>query len=158
LDRMAERREAISVAEAWLGERRDCEQVADALRAIRARLLAGPIVALELGGALLRCALGDAVTIGRGEATIVVAARAVSRTHLRIRRGPSGVEVEDLGTRNGTTLAGARLTAPLPVGHGVELLLGGEVPCAIAPADGQGCLVEVAGERFAAPLGDLPVG
>ncbi|AUX23684.1 hypothetical protein SOCEGT47_042120 [Sorangium cellulosum] len=158
LDRMAERREAISVAEAWLGERRDCEQVADALRAIRARLLAGPVVALELGGALLRCALGDEVTIGRGEATIVVASRAVSRTHLRIRRGPPGVEVEDLGTRNGTTLAGARLTAPLPVGRGVELLLGGEVPCAIAPADGQGCVVEVAGERFAAPLGDLPVG
>lgn len=158
LDRTAERREAIAVAEAWLGERPDCEPVADALRAIRARLVAGPLVTLELGGALLRCALGDEVTIGRGEATIVVPSRAVSRTHLRIRRGPSGAEVEDLGTRNGTTLAGARLMGPLPVGAGVELLLGGEVPCAIAPADGQGCVVQIAGERFAAPLGDMPVG
>jgi hypothetical protein len=158
LDRMAERREAIAVAEAWIAGNRGGEQVADALRAIRARLLSGPILSLELGGALLRCALGDEVTIGRGEATIVVASRAVSRTHVRIRRGPSGVEVEDLGTRNGTTLAGARLTGPLPVGRGVQLLLGGEVPCAITPGTGEGCVVEIAGDRFTAPLGDLPVG
>ncbi|WP_437963263.1 FHA domain-containing protein [Sorangium sp. So ce260] len=158
LDRMAERREAITVAEAWAGGGRGGEQVADALRAIRARLLSGPLLSIELGGALVRCALGDEVTIGRGEATIVVASRAVSRTHVRIRRGPSGIEVEDLGTRNGTTLAGARLTAPLPVGRGVQILLGGEVPCAIAPGVGQGCVVEIAGERFTAPLGELPVG
>ncbi|WP_437751292.1 FHA domain-containing protein [Sorangium sp. So ce1389] len=158
LDRVAERREAIAVAEAWLGGSRDGERVAEALRAIRARLLTGPLLTLDLGGAVLRGALGDEVTIGRGEATLVVANRAVSRTHVRIRRGPSGIEVEDLGTRNGTTLAGARLTAPLPVGRGVQLLLGGEVPCAIAPGTGQGCVVELAGERFVAPLGDLPVG
>ncbi|HTN90366.1 MAG TPA: FHA domain-containing protein, partial [Sorangium sp.] len=131
LDRVAERREAIAVAEAWLGGGRDGERVAEALRAIRARLLTGPLLTLDLGGAALCCALGDEVTIGRGEATLVVASRAVSRTHVRIRRGRSGIEVEDLGTRNGTTLAGARLTAALPVGRGVQLLLGGEVPCAI---------------------------
>ncbi|AUX44088.1 hypothetical protein SOCE26_055480 [Sorangium cellulosum] len=158
LDRMAERREAIAVAEAWTGENRDGEQVADALRGLRARVLSGPIVSIEQGGALLRCALGEEVTIGRGEATIVIASRAVSRIHVRIRRGRSGVEVEDLGTRNGTTLAGARLTAPLPVGRGVQILLGGEVPCAIAPGEEGGCVVEIAGERFVAPLGDLPVG
>ncbi|WP_434048827.1 MULTISPECIES: FHA domain-containing protein [Sorangium] len=158
LDRVAERREAIAVAEAWLGGSRDGERVTDALRAIRARLLTGPLLTIELGGALLRCALGDEVTIGRGEATLVVASRAVSRTHARIRRGPSGIEVEDLGTRNGTTLAGARLTGALPVGRGVQILLGGEVPCAIAPGTGQGCVVELAGERFSVPLGDLPVG
>ncbi|WP_437933125.1 FHA domain-containing protein [Sorangium sp. So ce341] len=158
LDRMAERREAIAVAEAWAGGGRGGEQVADALRAIRARLLSGPVLSIELGGAVVRCALGDEVTIGRGEATIVVASRAVSRTHARIRRGPSGIEVEDLGTRNGTTLAGARLTAPLPVGRGVQILLGGEVPCAIAPGIGQGCVVDIAGERFTTPLGELPVG
>lgn len=157
LDRMAERREALAAADAWLASRSD-ERVADAARAIRARLLSGPIVDVDLGPRVVRCALGDEVTIGRGEATIPVASRAVSRTHVRIRRVAAGVVVEDLGTRNGTTLAGARLTAPLPVGSGVRLVLGGEVPCAIEPVDGDGVVVEVAGERFVAPLGALPVG
>jgi hypothetical protein len=166
LDRMAERRAALEAAQRWLAERED-EQVADTARGIRARLLTGPLIDVEEGGAARRCALGDEITIGRGEATIVVASRAVSRTHVRLRRGAAGAELEDLGTRNGTTLAGARLSAPLPIGAGVRVLLGGEVPCAISPrapansAGGAGdgaYVVEVAGERYLAPLGDLVAG
>jgi hypothetical protein len=185
LDRTAERRAALEVAEGWLSRcsgappedaaappisRREDEQVGDAARAIRARLVVGPLVELEVGGALARYALGDEVTVGRGDATIVVASRAVSRTHVRLRRTGSGLSIEDLGTRNGTTLAGARLSAPLPIRGEVQVLLGGEVPCTITPlaavgegpprpGDGAGgCLVEVAGERIVAPLGDLAVG
>lgn len=170
LDRMAERRAALEAAEAWVAAQQD-EQVSDAARAIRARLVAGPLIQLEIGGALGQYALGDEVTIGRGEATIVVGSRAVSRTHVRLFRGPEGIAVEDLGTRNGTTLAGARLSGPLPVRGEVRVLLGGEVPLCLTPLaaprdDGRplpgdgagGCLVDIAGVRVVAPLGDLAVG
>jgi FHA domain len=160
LDRTAERRAALDVARAALSTRDD-PRVADAARAIRARLARGPVVDLAIGGEARRCALGAEVTIGRGDASIVIASRAASRLHLRLSRAaaPSGgAVVEDLGTRNGTTLAGARLTGPIPVGEGIHLVIGGEVPCAVAPADG-GCFsVEVAGSRYLAPLGDLEVG
>jgi hypothetical protein len=101
------------------------------------------------------------VTIGRGDATLVLSSRAVSRHHLRIFRREGDVLVEDLGTRNGTTLAGALLTRPIAVGAGVLLLLGGEVPCEIKPFAGEdtapGDLVEVeiADMRYVLPLGEL---
>ncbi|HSO00702.1 MAG TPA: FHA domain-containing protein, partial [Candidatus Nanopelagicales bacterium] len=103
MDRMGERRAALEEAARWLSARQD-ERVADAVRSIRARLLVGPLCDLEVDGALGRYALGDEITIGRGDATIVVASRAVSRVHARLRRGADGVPLfEDLGTRNGTT-------------------------------------------------------
>jgi hypothetical protein len=157
LDRTAERRAALDVARAALAASDDA-RVADAARAIRARLARGPVVDLVVDGVPGRFALGAEVTVGRGDATIVVGSRAASRRHLRVARSAGGPVVEDLGTANGTTLAGARLKGPLPVGGGVQLLLGGEVPCAVAPAH-DGCVaVEVAGSRFLAPLGDLEVG
>ncbi|MEJ7728923.1 MAG: FHA domain-containing protein [Polyangiaceae bacterium] len=163
LDRTAERRAALELAAGWLGTRED-ERVADAVRAVRARLLRGPLVDLRIEGVAGRWALGEVVTIGRGDATIVVGSRAISRRHVSVRRLGAEVVVEDLGTRNGTTLAGARLSGPLPIGAGVELLLGGEVACTIAPLEdahavfGQPLTVQVAGERYLLPLGELRAG
>ncbi|EYF07356.1 FHA domain-containing protein [Chondromyces apiculatus] len=158
LDRVAERRTALAEAERWLAAHVD-ERVADAARAIRARLLRGPIVDLEVQGTTRRYALGDEVTLGRGDATIVIASRAISRIHARLRRGPEGaIEIEDLGTRNGTTIAGARLSGPLRIGGEVQVLLGGEVPCRLTPLQEGGCEVELAGTRVVAPLQDLAVG
>jgi hypothetical protein len=155
LDRTAERRAALDLAAKILRER-DEPRVADAARAIRSRLARGPVIDLEVDGALGRYALGGEVTVGRGDATIVVSSRASSRRHLRLARGAAGATVEDLGTRNGTTLAGARITAPIAVGSGVRLQIGGEVPCAVEPAEG-GFALEIAGERYLAPLGELAV-
>jgi hypothetical protein len=156
LDRTGERRAALQLASEWL-ERHVDERVEGAARAIRARVLRGPLCELEVGGVQRRYALGDEITVGRADATIVVASRAISRRHLRVYRGASGPMVEDLGTRNGTTLAGARLSAALPVGQGLELSLGGEVPCKIA-VEGVGVSIELAGEKALAPLGPLVVG
>ncbi len=162
LDRGGERRAALGVARSLAGGP-ESERAADAARGITARLARGPVVDLEIDGEPVRCALGDEVTVGRGEATIVVASRAVSRVHLRIGRVTAGAVVEDLGTRNGTLIAGARLEGSIPVGEGVRVELGGEVPCAIAPrgVDASGAstevVVEVAGERYLAPLGELRV-
>lgn len=157
LDRTAERRAALHAAGSFLATR-DEPGVADLARTIRARLPRGPVVDLEVGGNVHRYALGSDVTIGRGEATIVVASRALSRAHLRLWRDGTGQAlVEDLGTRNGTRLAGARLSAPIPVGSGLRLDLDGDVPCVIAPAAG-GFSIEVAGDSFVAPLGPVAVG
>ena len=163
LDRTAERRAALELARASLSRpsMADDPRLVDAARGIRARLLRGPVVELEIGGQLGRWALGDEVTVGRGDATIVVASRSLSRRHLRVAR--AGVDgrafVEDLATRNGTLLAGARLSGPLPVGAGVRLMLGGDVPCAVTPVTLPGgaaaFAIEVAGGRYLATLGAL---
>jgi hypothetical protein len=156
LDRTGERREALRIADAWLKENQD-DAVAHAARSIRARLVRGPLVELEIDGARVRCALGRDVVIGRGEATIVVASRAVSRQHVRLFRGPDGPMVEDLGTRNGTSLAGARLSGPIAVGSGLRLEVGTGVPLGLS-AKGAAVLVEIAGDQYVAPLGELEVG
>lgn len=156
LDRTAERRAALEAARTSVATRED-PRIADMARGIRARLLRGPVVDLAVDGETRRYALGNEVTIGRGDATIVIASRAVSRRHVRVGRGPSGAFVEDLGTRNGTTLAGARLSGSIPVGNGVSLQLGGEVPLRVEPVYG-GVAIEVAGARYVAPLADLTIG
>jgi hypothetical protein len=75
--------------------------------------------------------------------------------HVRVARGATGAVAEDLATRNGTFLAGARISAPIPIGDRLELTLGGEVPCVIAPDADGGVAIEVGGERYLAPLGPL---
>jgi hypothetical protein len=154
LDQMGERGRALALAQKTPGER-----AAELARVIVARLARGPVVELELEGASQRVVLGDDVTLGRGDASISIAARAVSRRHLRVARGADGAPfVEDLGTANGTRVAGARLAGRLPVGDGIELALGGDVPCRVAPGPYGGVRIEVAGESFVAPLGELRVG
>lgn len=165
LDKTAERRLALQIAKAELAKRED-ERLSDLVRGIRARLARGPLVDLEVHGTTRRYALGREITIGRGDATIPVASRAVSRKHVRLFRtsesGPRGTTsrlfVQDLDTRNGTTLAGARMTGPMAVGQGLRVELGGEVPCTFEPIAGGSVAIDVAGAKFTAPLGELTVG
>jgi hypothetical protein len=153
LDRGGERRAALRAAAEALAHGPD-ERLEDLSRAIRHRLVRGPTCGLVLDGEAAAVAFGERVTIGRGGATIVVASRSVSREHIVVRREGDVVVVEDLGTRNGTFLAGARLGAPLPVGEGVSLMLGADLPCRIEPKLG-GVSIAVAGAVFVAPLGPL---
>lgn len=161
LDRTAERKEALKLAAAWLRDHPGDEAVAELSRTIRMRLARGPMLELLLFGQRVRCAFGGEITVGRGDATVVIASRAVSRRHIRVFRGDSGVMVEDLGTRNGTTLAGARISGPIAVGEGVRLELGAGVPCVLTPrgAPFEGALqIDVGGTQYLAPLGELCVG
>lgn len=162
LDRAAERREALRLAaEALAGQQAD-ERIEELARVIRTKLLRGPVVELKIGGAVRRYALGTEVTVGRGESTIVVGTRSLSRVHLRISKQGTAVVVEDASTRNGTFLAGARIAGQIPLGDGLSLKLGGDVPCKIravsGPDEGGGVLVEVGGLAYFAPLGPLAVG
>lgn len=156
LDRGAERRAALRIA-AESGERE--ERIIDLAREIRQRLARGPVCDFLLVGRPSSVAFGDSITLGRGDATLVVGSRALSRAHLSVYRDEAGEPwVRDLDTRNGTTLSGARLGAPIPVGGGLELELGGEVPCAIAPTERGAVSVTVAGATYLAPLGPWHVG
>jgi hypothetical protein len=161
LDRAGERRRALGEAAAW-STRAPRDRVAEAARAIRARLARGPIVALEIEGRRALVALGDDVTVGRGDATIAVRSPLVSRLHLRLRRTDAGPFVEDLRGRNGTTLAGARVTGAVPVGDGIELTLGGQIRCVLRRADASDAasavLVAIAGAEYLCPLGELRAG
>ncbi len=173
LDHTAERRAALELCKKVLATRDD-PRLAEASRAIRSRLVRGPVVDLEIDGTLRRYALGAEVTIGRGDATIVIGSKAVSRRHLRIGRtadARSGAFVEDIDTRNGTLLAGARIAGRIPVGDGLRLVLGGGVPCAVEPiflssdeptplghVEGGHYAVEIAGWRYVLPLGSLSLG
>jgi len=160
LDRTAERRRALDLAEAWLDEHDD-ERMRDLARSIRTRLVRGPVLNLVVDGERVRFAMGSEVTVGRGaQATLVVSSRAISRNHLRVSRSNELAMVEDLGTRNGTMLAGARLCDRIPVGEGLQLRLGGEVPCDVRPGPGGPAgpvEIDVAGRLVRAPLGELLV-
>src|SRR3972149_9426400 len=55
----------------------------------------------------------DQLLIGRGaECDIAIPDRQISRHHARLRRTPQGSLIEDLGSKNGTYVNGARITTP----------------------------------------------
>ncbi|RYE93300.1 MAG: FHA domain-containing protein, partial [Myxococcales bacterium] len=127
------------------------DEVAAVIRSLQDRLVRPPAVSLEVSGRPARYLLLDEVVIGRRDAPLIVASPMLSRAHLRIWRVDGVPTVADLGSRNGTLLAGARLGAPLAVRGPLALRLGGEVACTIEPLDG-GVLVTVGGERHVVPL------
>jgi len=131
-------------------------RINDVLREVEGRRLSGPRVELELDGEKIQLVFGERVVIGRAGAAIVVVSPAVSREHLAISSGPNGPQVEDLGSRNGTLLRGVRVEAPVAVGGGIELALGGEVPVSIEPWK-KGVRIRVASDDVCAPLGALEI-
>jgi pSer/pThr/pTyr-binding forkhead associated (FHA) protein len=69
--------------------------------------------------------VGKVCVLGRGESCdVVVPDVLVSRRHLEIRVLPTGVVLEDLQSRNGVYVNGARLARPTLVQAGDHLLLG----------------------------------
>ncbi len=158
LDLIGERREALRCGRQWLEQQHD-EQIQLEVDRVGSRLISGPVAWLEIRAEALRFVLGAEITIGRARADIIVGSNAVSRQHLRLFRRGGEPHVEDLDTQNGTLIAGARVTRPLPVGSGLELTLAGRVPCKLTPsAVPVGLVVEIGGERHLAPLGPLCLG
>ncbi|HTR49564.1 MAG TPA: sigma 54-interacting transcriptional regulator [Kofleriaceae bacterium] len=89
---------------------------------------------------------GDTLAIGTAEDNaLVLRDPAVSRYHLELHRTPAGVQVVDLGSRNGTWLGGARIERAL-VPAGTQLRIGDTT-----------LAVEDAGQSLAPPApADLP--
>ena len=65
------------------------------------------------------------VTFGRSRgATVHVESEKVSRMHARVRRTGGVIEVEDLGSRNGTRVNGDKIEGVRKVDHGDEIAIG----------------------------------
>lgn len=66
-----------------------------------------------------------AITVGRAtDNALCVEDPAASRRHCRISRGPDGWLVEDLGSANGTRVAGARIVGAVAVAPGAVIEIG----------------------------------
>jgi hypothetical protein len=69
--------------------------------------------------------LGAETTLGRAEGNqIVLQDGLASRQHAVIRRQGEGYAIEDLGSRNGTLVNGARIGAPTPLRPGDRITIG----------------------------------
>jgi hypothetical protein len=128
-------------------------------RALEARRVSGEVVSVTVRGQRLRLVLAAEVTIGR-VASVSVASAALSRQHVAIARRASVAVIRDLGSRNGTTLRGLALAGEVPIGEGLELQLGGQIPLVVRPSvELPGAVtIELAGTRSVAPLGPARLG
>ena len=149
------RREALQALDELLAGAPDDASLRERANGLRARRVVAPVVAIEAIGERWVLVTGDEVVIGRTEGAIKVPSNAVSREHLRIAREGDAVVVRDLQSRNGTQLRGINLAGPLPVGEGLDLKLGKEVPLRISPSKRLPGAVEidVSGEKYYATLG-----
>jgi FHA domain-containing protein len=64
------------------------------------------------------------VVIGREGADLTIADPEISRRHARLRPVDGGVEIEDLGSTNGTFVNGERLAAPVRITTGASMDVG----------------------------------
>jgi DNA-binding winged helix-turn-helix (wHTH) protein len=84
----------------------------------------GPVYHLVWGTREIALQPGDNV-IGRGaEAAIWIDDESVSRRHARISIGPSGAEIEDLGSKNGTYVGGRKLHRASPLSNRETVRIG----------------------------------
>jgi pSer/pThr/pTyr-binding forkhead associated (FHA) protein len=67
---------------------------------------------------------GDNLVGSRLESEVVLAERGVSRRHALVRVRAGGIEVEDLGSKNGTWRGETRLGARTTLADGDELRIG----------------------------------
>jgi len=70
---------------------------------------------------------GEAILGRAPDAAVWIDAPGVSRHHARIRIAGAQATIEDLGSKNGTFLAGRRVSQPSPLGDGDEIRLGSVV-------------------------------
>jgi len=154
LDGLGRRRRVLEMATRLATREERFDRLA---RDVERTRIAGPTLDLMISGERADVALGDVVTLGRDGTTIPLGSPAVSRLHLQVARGATGIAVVDPDSRNGTTLRGVRVER-LDLGGGLDLLLGGEVRVLIEPRPAGGVTIAVAGRRVEAPLGPLRIG
>jgi len=81
------------------------------------------------------------LVIGRENVDVEIDDAELSRRHVAVRPKDGGLEVEDLGSRNGTRVDGTRIDGPTRIRHGAVLSVGMTVFAVEAPpmeAEGAG--------------------
>ena len=82
---------------------------------------------LVQGRRVFRLRIGENI-LGRAEESVVpISSFAVSRRHAAVAVTGTGATLIDLGSKNGTMVAGKRITEPVPLREGDEIRLGAEV-------------------------------
>jgi pSer/pThr/pTyr-binding forkhead associated (FHA) protein len=82
---------------------------------------------LKHRGTLFPVPQGDCLLGRNPDCLIVLTSERVSREHAVVRRIHTGLEIEDLGSRNGTWVNGARIVRPAVLEPGDEVQLGEDV-------------------------------
>jgi len=157
LDAIGKRLACLERCEQWLASCPDDEAISTFARGVASRVVRSGTVTLLLEGERVDLVVDHPLTIGRTDASIDLPSPALSRRHMQVRRADDQIVVEDLGSRNGTSIAGARMAGPLPVGNGVDLKLGGQIPLRLEPWR-DGVKVLLTGRVLVASLGPLRVG
>jgi len=99
-------------------------RLAQTRRAARRRL-AGYLQPLRPAALMLPSGTQNSFTIGRDVACdLVLSDMTVSRSHAGLRREAGGWVLSDAGSMNGTRLNGWRVTEPVPVRAGDEVMFG----------------------------------
>ncbi len=101
---------------------------------------------------------GSDILVGRSgrKNDIVLDDEHVSRRHVRIVVRAGRHMIEDLGSRWGTFINGAKVTAPMPLGHGDEILAGKSVMRFVKFSDGFATEIGSNGESTGRPVATGP--
>jgi predicted component of type VI protein secretion system len=71
-----------------------------------------------------RIEVAKELVVGRENVDVVIEDAELSRRHFAVRPVAGGIEVEDLGSRNGTRVDGTRIDGPTRVRHGAVVAAG----------------------------------
>ncbi|UJR81060.1 FHA domain-containing protein [Sandaracinus amylolyticus] len=135
--------------------------IAEMLRRIEEKWPRGRRLKLDVGGARVGLVGSLPAVIGRSDADVVVRGGSVSRRHCEIARREDAVVVRDLGSRNGTLIAGVPIAGEIALSGPTEIGLGDDVSLRVSPG-AQGIAIDVLrgldrGERVVAGEAELRV-
>lgn len=135
--------------------------LAELLRRLEEKWPRGKRLRLDVGGARVGLVGKLPAIVGRSDADVVVRGGSVSRQHCEIARRGEEVVVRDLGSRNGTLLAGVPIGREIALSGPTEVGLGDDVSLRVSPG-AQGIAIEVLrgldrGERVVAGEQELRV-
>ncbi|AKF06319.1 FHA domain-containing protein [Sandaracinus amylolyticus] len=135
--------------------------IAEMLRRIEEKWPRGRRLRLDVGGARVGLVGSLPAVIGRSDADVVVRGGSVSRRHCEIARRGEAVVVRDLGSRNGTLIAGVPVAGEIALSGPTEVGLGDDVSLRVSPG-AQGIAIDVVrgldrGERVVAGEAELRV-
>lgn len=110
--------------------------LATSLRRLEERAVKGRALRLALPDRTLRVVGKLPVVLGRAEADVALRGGSVSRRHAEVAREGDQFVLRDLGSRNGTLVAGVVLSRAMPIVGALEVGLGDDVAVQLDPTDG----------------------
>jgi tetratricopeptide (TPR) repeat protein len=140
--------------------------IAELLRRLEERWPRGRRLRLDVGGARVGLTFALPAVIGRAEADVVLRGSSVSRRHCEVDLRDDVVVVRDLGSRNGTLVAGVPIGGEIALSGPTEIGLGEDVAILVRSGevgkDERGLIIDVIrgldrGERILAGRGELRV-